>query len=624
MDTEGLCFNIASHGDDIFGFDSAMLPQQFNRDPSEELYSNITGQVKNTPDNYFILSHSMFSSLQDDLQVSSHVISSTEHLLSSQDGFDEYGFIATSLADHALSTNPCPLRFSRKFPKEIYLNIISQVDDIPTLAALSLLSKTSHEFAESYLYSTLKTTGHDALPLVMRTILEKPHFGSYVTSWVSSSCSNENICLDALLPEDMSRLSIAANWVYDLAKEHPNYGLVWADHLMNGVWDVLAAIFICLLPNLQELSLVDFGGEGQRLFMETVLRRAAILQGNPALITSEASQIRAGLHRYSEEKGGIENRVKFSNVLGQGSTMPAEFALSKLQRVSISSESAQFPWIGVHPVQTLPYLAIPSVTSFSVHKILDNFDTDDPRDTPGSSYEYPLPDFSFKATELVLTHSIMESYELADYLFFFKQLKRFEYTLYYSPPMEFREVWTPEYLVVPDLVDALDHLCECLEELSITQPNDLNDMDKPREDRPIASLEEFTVLKKIEVSANILLGRPGYAGFRQGELSGEYAYDQKYIDEFPNLLPPSLEELTMRLCEMSAAKAIEKLFDDLPPNLRRIKLELKCELNMAVLHRRSRWKKLQDLSLKNGIELVMALADTTRRGCSTCRGHSTT
>lgn len=78
--------------------------------------------------------------------------------------------------------------------------------------------------------------------------------------------------------------------------------------------------------------------------------------------------------------------------------------------------------------------------------------------------------------------------------------------------MEYRDVWTPEYLVVPDIVNALDHLYECLEELSITQPNDLNDMDKPLDDQPIASLAEFKVLKKIEVSANILLGRPGYAG----------------------------------------------------------------------------------------------------------------
>ncbi|KAH9222752.1 hypothetical protein DL95DRAFT_380479 [Leptodontidium sp. 2 PMI_412] len=352
--------------------------------------------------------------------------------------------------------------------------------------------------------------------------------------------------------------------------------------------------------------------------METVLLRAAILQENPDLITPEASQIRAGLHLYAKEKGGIEGRVKFSNDIGQGSTMPLEFALSKLQRVSISSESTDFPWTGVDPVQTLPYLALPSVTSFSAHKLLDNFDTDDPRHTAGSSYEYPLPDFNFKTTELVLTHSIMESYELVDYLSFFRQLKRFEYMLIYSPPMEYRDVWTPEYLVVPDIVNALDHLYECLEELSITQPNDLNDMDKPLDDQPIASLAEFKVLKKIEVSANILLGRPGYAGCRHGELSGEYAYDQKHIDDFPNLLPPSLEDLRMTFCEMSAAKAIEKLFDDLPPKLRRIRLELKCELDMAALIGRSRWRKLQDLALKNDIELVMALAVETRMGCNTC------
>ncbi|KAL5326765.1 hypothetical protein ACEPPN_004454 [Leptodophora sp. 'Broadleaf-Isolate-01'] len=164
---EKLCFSIASHADDILGIDSAMFPQQFNRDSPEELYSNIT----------------------DDLRVASQVISSSEFLgplVSGPDGFDEYGFIATSLVDHALSTDPGTIKFSRKFPEEIYLNIISQVDDIPTLAALSLVSKTSHEFAESYLYSTLDTARAEALPLVMRTVLEKPHFGRYVkySKWV--------------------------------------------------------------------------------------------------------------------------------------------------------------------------------------------------------------------------------------------------------------------------------------------------------------------------------------------------------------------------------------------------------------------------------------------------------
>lgn len=73
-------------------------------------------------------------------------------------------------------------QFSRRFPHEIHLIIISQVDDIPTLAALSLVYRAFHELAEPYLYVELKTPHRDSLPLVLRTILSKPELGRHVKS----------------------------------------------------------------------------------------------------------------------------------------------------------------------------------------------------------------------------------------------------------------------------------------------------------------------------------------------------------------------------------------------------------------------------------------------------------
>ncbi|PVH87011.1 hypothetical protein DL98DRAFT_582324 [Cadophora sp. DSE1049] len=143
-------------------------------------------------------------------------------------------------------------------------------------------------------------------------------------------------------------------------------------------------------------------------------------------------------------------------------------------------------------------------------------------------------------------------------------------------------------------------------------------MGEPTEDSPISSLSEFAVLKKVTASANILLGRPRYARLQNCELSGEYAYNEKYINNFPSILPSSLKNLTMTLCGMSAAEAIEKLFEKLPPNLRSIKLEFKCELDISSLREGSLWPKLQGLAVDIGVELIVSVAEIAKRGYAVC------
>jgi len=59
--------------------------------------------------------------------------------------------------------------------------------------------------------------------------------------------------------------------------------------------------------------------------------------------------------------------------------LPANVAVAKLQKFPVSSVSINFPWTCVDPNQTLSYLALSSVTSFFTHKLLDNFDSGDPK-----------------------------------------------------------------------------------------------------------------------------------------------------------------------------------------------------------------------------------------------------
>ncbi|KAG4424908.1 hypothetical protein IFR04_001879 [Cadophora malorum] len=103
-------------------------------------------------------------------------------------------------------------QFSSKVPQEIPLIIISQVDVIPTLAALSLVSRAFRELAEPYLYVELKTPHRDSLPLVLRTILTKPELGRHVESWIGTANSDdEDLATSVFDTEELSRLFSAAS-----------------------------------------------------------------------------------------------------------------------------------------------------------------------------------------------------------------------------------------------------------------------------------------------------------------------------------------------------------------------------------------------------------------------------
>lgn len=125
-------------------------------------------------------------------------------------------------------------QFSSKVPQEIPLIIISQVDVIPTLAALSLVSRAFRELAEPYLYVELKTPHRDSLPLVLRTILTKPELGRHVEScesckhfvtlvlWIianslchigigTANSDDEDLATSVFDTEELSRLFSAAS-----------------------------------------------------------------------------------------------------------------------------------------------------------------------------------------------------------------------------------------------------------------------------------------------------------------------------------------------------------------------------------------------------------------------------
>ncbi|KAG4424909.1 hypothetical protein IFR04_001880 [Cadophora malorum] len=249
------------------------------------------------------------------------------------------------------------------------------------------------------------------------------------------------------------------------------------------------------------------------LLKERVLCRAAKLQNNPSLISSDAMALPAFSIRYTEEEEGFVDKTKESTISDK-STLPLE----------------EVPLYGIEPVHTLPYLDLPSVSSFLVHDMIGTFDKDNRRTTDHSSYKFPLPQFIFKTTDLVMNHSGMEGCQLGEYLYYFNVLKTFEYMIEYSTPSD-----APYFPVLPHVVEALEHLCGSLEQLSIVQPQDQLYLGEEDEEFPIDSLAEFAVLKKLTASANILLGRPDQAETRDGQPLTSFVYDEAYISDFPDL-----------------------------------------------------------------------------------------
>ena len=138
---------------------------------------------------------------------------------------------STAMSPVSPSSESRQPQFSGKFPQEIHLIIISQFDDTPTLAALSLVSRAFHEPVEPYLYLELKTLHQDSLPLALRTILTKPQLGRYVKSCKcfvtlilrmtanylfhrgigTASGDDEDLNFSVFDPEEISRLFSAAS-----------------------------------------------------------------------------------------------------------------------------------------------------------------------------------------------------------------------------------------------------------------------------------------------------------------------------------------------------------------------------------------------------------------------------
>lgn len=145
----------------------------------------------------------------------------------------------------------------------------------------------------------------------------------------------------------------------------------------------------------------------------------------------------------------------------EGLAPPSDFSLLNLRAVFLgrSVGPQYFPVFGLGSYQVLPFLALESVSSVSLHMLRDEgMDLSTGPEAPymNSGYTFPRQKFHFKTIELEMDHSVLGSQTLSTFIQFFSSLKRFSYSFEMDYDETDNEDHTQE-MVPSDVDDAIAH-----------------------------------------------------------------------------------------------------------------------------------------------------------------------
>jgi hypothetical protein len=509
-------------------------------------------------------------------------------------------------------------------PGELVIEIAKYITCRKTLAALSQCSKRFHALVESLLYSTFIQTGDgaEALPQFLRTVSAKPHLGRYVKAIIAESHEG-TMDMDMGLLNGTEMTNIGTCICRVIASSIPERTFVeWIRLVKLGAWDALMALVLCLVPNIEDIWIRGYGNARSHPLMDRVLNRAAKLQDALQSRSESSASPRPDLHLYPE---GLSTSSRLFETEDSAMWRKDEqyvadhFALSHLTRVNLENHTDDFPNHGIEVLQILPYLALNSVTHLSTHMMCElHFDPSmhQPSPTPETIYTYPLPQFNFKSTAFSMRHSIVEPDALQSFLSFFSALKRFEYHFDYDLETCDAMMWHPSF-VPRNVTDSLAHLSETLEELVITEAEDTYTTD----DGPIGTLFAFKRLRKVEASANVLLGKCVllYGQDPEGVLKAA-RYNVRQLRRFVRVYPPSIEHIIVRNCNVAIYDAMVELIKvGAPKSLLKIELAFNSNCPVQTFFKGA---VLGQLARRNGIEVIQRQNGTT--WCSSCSDNYST
>lgn len=364
-------------------------------------------------------------------------------------------------------------------PDEIIYNVSEFVSDKSQadLLHLAMCSRRLHAIAEPMLYRDFCEPDHSDTDIVqfMCRILARPDLARQVVSfrgYCSTRIVKDGDSLD-IQEEDWVRIHAAVGAI----SQPENDYVGWIGDIKHGLWDSIAVLLLCLVPNLQELGF-DYWAHDKRecehYFPRLMIffRRAAELQ-----IHSEISPL----------------------------------AMSNVRSVSIQC----FDTRGMEIDAIVPFLSLKRVTSFSANWI------------SGETLKWFAPSMSFSTKGLSLEQSVFDHRVMTQFLRCFPTLERLSYR-HGEPPIG------QAYFEPPKMMEALEHLKPCLEELSIlnypiTSNSELRYF-------PMGSFREFRKLKSIEITVPTLIGLIGNHNI------GSFVPQQRLVEA----IPPCLQYLTLR------------------------------------------------------------------------------
>jgi hypothetical protein len=407
------------------------------------------------------------------------------------------------------------------------------------LSKLALCSRKLNALATPALYGTLIQTRTTALPGFMKAMLEKPERQKYVKKIITSN-----------LPEGLTNTKCLTNYSYDEQRPDPpgfrpdkskmeniiaarglavdDRVLDWGDEIMDGSWEALLAVLLCIMCELEELTLlnlVQFGSEEYGGY----LRRPFEYSTSPS---------------------------HFAYPWLEDSPMPAP-SLTKLHTVRLHTYSEPLSLRGILPLVTMPSLSMLSLDGLTA---LD--------EDYGYSVERMIQQLAKGAPNikrLDLGDFMMDKKYLKDFLGCFKHVEHLTYGHGGGNWQKFE---------MPLLKTALEPLQANLKSLDLSGPGFFlaghgMDLTNVPIDTRIYLLQDFPKLQHLTLDSHMIFGHD----------DNLVDLDDVDASSLPllTMLPPTVKSLEIKIADAAVILHVTALIErkkEIVPNLRRVALHL--------------------------------------------------
>ncbi|TGO32631.1 hypothetical protein BHYA_0300g00040 [Botrytis hyacinthi] len=354
-------------------------------------------------------------------------------------------------------------------PTDILLTLFRLIPSPQTLSALSLCSRQFHHYITPYLYSHFLHLGDTctSLPHFLHTILHNPHYALYTKAFTCNALLGykTDISISNFSPSDLVLLKSRLKPIYTLenGSRSPSFGShiasQWYNFILQGNWDAIVALILCLLPNVQSLNIINHasGCPYGYPYLETVLNRAATLQNQR-------------LHD--------PTRI----------VQPQAYSFPHLRSLHLAKhDTIHYPRMGFEILRALPFLAIPSIREVDTHMLSDyhfpfsvspsSLSSSSPTQhaqtpspitpfTLATFYSPPLPNFTFHVTHLHLSHTVLRQDSFIPFFSFFKFLKSLQWERDYDTQIGRKEGLEFSF-DINHFLHSIAHLRDILEVLKL-------------------------------------------------------------------------------------------------------------------------------------------------------------